>query len=187
MFRVPQIDRLINCDSAVDLVFEAVAEHWQGRVKPKLMIKDVLVRDTAASNIDDPACELRRGVQPADSGLRWSRVSVRRSPSFPIPSSRARLSIALSDRTSRTAHRLRHSMPWLTTRASWPLWERAAASLSSSMYMLRARLSFADVRASLSIRCARLLPTRLSSLVDDGSAWHWRWRADRRDRGGRTR
>ena len=27
MFRVPQIDRLINCDSAVDLVFEAVAEH----------------------------------------------------------------------------------------------------------------------------------------------------------------
>ena len=42
MFRVPQIDKLINCDSAVDLVFEAVAEHWQGRVKPKLMIKDVL-------------------------------------------------------------------------------------------------------------------------------------------------
>lgn len=39
-------------------------------MKPKLMIKDVLVRDTAASNIDDPACELRRGVQPADSGLR---------------------------------------------------------------------------------------------------------------------
>lgn len=70
MFRVPQIDKLINCDSAVDLVFEAVAEHWQGRVKPKLMIKDVLVRDTTASNIDDPACELRRGVQPADSGLR---------------------------------------------------------------------------------------------------------------------
>lgn len=70
MFRVPQIDRLINCDSAVDLVFEAAAEHWQGRVKPKLMIKDVLVRDTTAPNIDDPACELRRGVQPADSGLR---------------------------------------------------------------------------------------------------------------------
>ena len=70
MFRVPQIDRLINCDSAVDLVFEAVAEHWQGRVKPKLMIKDVLVRDTTAPNIDDPACELRRGVQPADLGPR---------------------------------------------------------------------------------------------------------------------
>ena len=70
MFRVPQIDRLINCDSAVDLVFEAVAEHWQGRVKPKLMIKDVLVRDTTLPSVDDPACELRRGVQPADFGLR---------------------------------------------------------------------------------------------------------------------
>ena len=70
MFRVPQIDRLINCDSAVDLVFEAVAEHWQGRVKPKLMIKDVLVRDTTAPSVDDPACELRRGVEPADAGLR---------------------------------------------------------------------------------------------------------------------
>ena len=70
MFRVPQIDKLINCDSAVDLVFEAVAEHWQGRVKPKLMIKDVLVRDTTAPCVDDPACELRRGVQPADCGLR---------------------------------------------------------------------------------------------------------------------
>ena len=34
MFRVPQIDKLINCDSAVDLVFEAVAEHWQGRRSP---------------------------------------------------------------------------------------------------------------------------------------------------------
>lgn len=67
MFRVPQIDKLINCDSAVDLVFEAVAEHWQGRVKPKLMIKDVLVRDTTLPSVDDPACELRRGVQPADS------------------------------------------------------------------------------------------------------------------------
>ena len=63
-------DLLINCDSAVDLVFEAVAEHWQGRVKPKLMIKDVLVRDTTLPSVDDPACELRRGVQPADSGLR---------------------------------------------------------------------------------------------------------------------
>ena len=30
MFRVPQIDKLINCDSAVDLVFEAVAEQLAG-------------------------------------------------------------------------------------------------------------------------------------------------------------
>ncbi len=42
MFRVPDIDTVCNCDSVVDLVFEAVAEHWQGRVKPKLMVKDIL-------------------------------------------------------------------------------------------------------------------------------------------------
>lgn len=42
MFRVPDIDTVCGCDSVVDLVFEAVAEHWQGRVKPKLMVKDIL-------------------------------------------------------------------------------------------------------------------------------------------------
>lgn len=44
MFRVPQIEELVNCDTVVDLVFEAIAESWQGRVKPKLMIKDILCR-----------------------------------------------------------------------------------------------------------------------------------------------
>ena len=44
MFRVSHIDELVNCDSVVDLVVEAVAEHWQGRVKPKLMVKDILCR-----------------------------------------------------------------------------------------------------------------------------------------------
>ena len=42
MFRVPDIDEVCACDSAVDLVFEAIAEHWQGRVKPKLMVRDIL-------------------------------------------------------------------------------------------------------------------------------------------------
>ena len=42
MFRVPEIDTVCACDSVVDLVFEAVAEHWQGRVKSKLMVKDIL-------------------------------------------------------------------------------------------------------------------------------------------------
>lgn len=48
MFRVPHIDNLVNCDSVVDLVAEAVAEHWQGRVKPKLMVKDILCRTCEA-------------------------------------------------------------------------------------------------------------------------------------------
>ncbi len=42
MFRVPNIEQRVSCDSVVDLVFEAVAERWQGRVKPKLMVKDIL-------------------------------------------------------------------------------------------------------------------------------------------------
>lgn len=42
MFRVPEVEELVNCDSVVDLVFEAVAECWQGRTKPKLMVKDIL-------------------------------------------------------------------------------------------------------------------------------------------------
>ncbi len=45
MFRVPDIDRVASYDGAVDLVFEAVAERWQGRVKTKLMVKDILLRD----------------------------------------------------------------------------------------------------------------------------------------------
>lgn len=44
MFRVPCIEELVGCDTVVDLVFEAVAERWQGRVKPKLMVKDILLR-----------------------------------------------------------------------------------------------------------------------------------------------
>ena len=42
MFRVPDIEEVCACDSVVDLVFEAVAERWQGRVKPKLMVRDIL-------------------------------------------------------------------------------------------------------------------------------------------------
>ncbi|MCF2622510.1 single-stranded-DNA-specific exonuclease RecJ [Collinsella tanakaei] len=54
MFRVPDIERQVACDSVVDLVFEAVAEHWQGRVKPKLMVKDILCHtcDDGASGQD---------------------------------------------------------------------------------------------------------------------------------------
>ncbi|MBP3894631.1 MAG: single-stranded-DNA-specific exonuclease RecJ [Atopobiaceae bacterium] len=45
MFRTPDIARAVACDEAVDLVFEAVSETWQGRTKPKLMIRDILYRD----------------------------------------------------------------------------------------------------------------------------------------------
>ena len=46
MFRAPDPESLASCDTVVDLVFEAVLERWQGRVKPKLMVKDVLRHDS---------------------------------------------------------------------------------------------------------------------------------------------
>ena len=52
MFRVPQIEKVADCDGAVDLVFEATNETWNGRTKAKLMVKDILVREE-----EDRACE----------------------------------------------------------------------------------------------------------------------------------
>lgn len=72
MFRVPHIDQLVNCDYVVDLVVEAVAEHWQGRAKPKLMVKDILCRTCEAS-----------GRAPAVEGL---PASADEEP-LPVPAS----------------------------------------------------------------------------------------------------
>lgn len=67
MFRVPDIDEVCACDSAVDLVFEAIAEHWQGRVKPKLMVRDIL-RWTGGE--DGSARDFAGTAQPAgDDGV----------------------------------------------------------------------------------------------------------------------
>ncbi len=49
MFRTPDIERAAACDEAVDLVFDAVNETWQGRTKPKLMVRDILYRDDKAA------------------------------------------------------------------------------------------------------------------------------------------
>ena len=49
MFRTPDIERAASCDEAVDLVFDAVNETWQGRTKPKLMVRDILYRDDKAA------------------------------------------------------------------------------------------------------------------------------------------
>ena len=55
MFRAPQIERAASCDEAVDLVFEAVAEEWQGRVKPKLMVRDIIYRPAVAPSLQSAA------------------------------------------------------------------------------------------------------------------------------------
>lgn len=54
MFRVPDVEKIMSCDSVVDLVFEAVAEHWAGRVKPKLMVRDIMCRDNAEMSAPAP-------------------------------------------------------------------------------------------------------------------------------------
>lgn len=61
MFRTPHIDRAVDCEGAVDLVFEPVSETWQGRTKPKLMVRDIVYRDPAPdapTDGDDLADEL---------------------------------------------------------------------------------------------------------------------------------
>lgn len=73
MFRVPKIEELVNCDSVVDIVFEAVAECWQGRVKPKLMVKDILCRscdDGASAPRDLVAPSVGEGPAPVDVSRR---------------------------------------------------------------------------------------------------------------------
>lgn len=70
MFRVPDIDDRVACDSVVDLVFEAVAEHWAGRVKPKLMVKDILCHSSDDSSCDiTPAGAVDGDAEVADAAM----------------------------------------------------------------------------------------------------------------------
>ena len=72
MFRVPDIERMVTCDCAVDLVFEAVPEPWQGRIKTKLLVKDILCADASQAPegeapADAPAKEPAPSPSPAAS------------------------------------------------------------------------------------------------------------------------
>ena len=58
MFRAPDVERAAACDGAVDLVFEAVNETWQGRTKPKLMVKDICYRDAGRAGAPKLMAEL---------------------------------------------------------------------------------------------------------------------------------
>ena len=79
MFRAPDVERAAACDGAVDLVFEAVNETWQGRTKPKLMVRDICYRDQGIPGSPELLAELGRcedgclaqgalGAGPADAG-----------------------------------------------------------------------------------------------------------------------
>ena len=85
MFRVPDIAERVCCDSVVDLVFEAVAEHWQGRVKPKLMVKDILCHSCDSPDASEheeterrleEACRVHAAPREADPVLALDRRSI---------------------------------------------------------------------------------------------------------------
>ena len=104
MFRVPDIEEVCACDSVVDLVFEAVAEHWQGRVKPKLMVRDILRhegRDTEAKEMSDPLGAAEPA--PPAGALGQSGLASHEEDAVPVASDRRALLSQLScDELTRT-------------------------------------------------------------------------------------
>lgn len=58
MFRAPDPARALSWEGVVDLVFEAVNETWQGRTKPKLMVKDIIYRTHEGPDVRTIADEL---------------------------------------------------------------------------------------------------------------------------------
>lgn len=86
MFRAPEVEQLVNCDTVVDLVFEAVAECWQGRVKPKLMVKDILCRSCEEPVSADEA--LVRVGERAGEGGRASKPACVRPCAIPVDADR---------------------------------------------------------------------------------------------------
>ncbi len=53
MFRAPNIEQLIGYEGSCDIVFDAVNETWQGRTKPKLMVRDILVHGSPSHSLAD--------------------------------------------------------------------------------------------------------------------------------------
>ncbi len=94
MFRAAHVDELCACNSVVDLVFEAVAEHWQGRVKPKLMVKDILCHcgDDGPVPPTDHVTALERSLAPTGDAADGMDAS-EGQPAAPAPATdrRARL------------------------------------------------------------------------------------------------
>lgn len=92
MFRAPDPERSAAWEGAVDVVFEAVNETWQGRTKPKLMVKDVILRDAAPAGPGGLADELMAAADstgPANErGPAPDVASARRAELAALPSDR---------------------------------------------------------------------------------------------------
>ena len=85
MFRVPDCSRACATESVVDLVFEAVDETWQGRTKPKLMVKDILYRDAGDEKPPGPSFvdELFAREEGAEDAA-VATTAVPRAPEEPV-------------------------------------------------------------------------------------------------------
>lgn len=57
-FRCGNIPELLECDSAVDLVFEGQAEEWRGRHQAKLLVRDINIHCDGQEPIPDVVEEL---------------------------------------------------------------------------------------------------------------------------------
>ena len=55
MFNAENVEALVECDEAVDIIFEPKVETWQGRVSCKMHVRDVLRRGQADCELPSPS------------------------------------------------------------------------------------------------------------------------------------
>ena len=110
MFRVPDCSRACATESVVDLVFEAVDETWQGRTKPKLMVKDILYRDGGDEKPSGPSFVDELFAREEGAAASVTAPRVHEKPVSPTPSALPQDYDAL---TARLAHALIGESPLL--------------------------------------------------------------------------
>lgn len=81
VFKASHIQNLMSLHDTCDIVFNPVNEVWQGRVKPKLMIKDIIVRKQDTKHAHCDTCAFSRLSLPQrelDSELNHESLALRR-------------------------------------------------------------------------------------------------------------
>jgi len=69
MFRAPHVEQAVAYEGAVDLVFDAVNETWQGRTRPKLMVKDIIYRSPLTPDVTQELTPDADAAVSADASL----------------------------------------------------------------------------------------------------------------------
>ena len=96
-FRSPDPERACAWDGVVDIVFEAVNETWQGRTRPKLMVKDLLLRDVGPAPAPDAPQDGPVSVPAGADEARARRSELARLPYDELTDSLRRLMIGDAD------------------------------------------------------------------------------------------